>query len=125
MLHIQQVLILGRGLIKLCEYISLLLANSNAHCYREDCYHLSKLLPEFKSERILSSEQLTQIFATLAEKRRPRTAALVKGARARGEDRVVEANACDGRDQRLRLGWGDDDSLALKYDYLLKEPFEK
>ena len=77
--------------------------------FREDCYHLDRLLPHFSEDEILSTEKLTEIFNAFANLRQPRTAALVKGARAQGEYRVVDggAEACLARDQKLRKNWQD------------------
>jgi len=57
--------------------------------------------------------------------RQPRTAALVKGARAQGEDRVVDGGpkACEERNERLRCKWEDEAAVEDRYDYLLREPF--
>jgi salicylate hydroxylase len=68
---------------------------------------------------------LTQIFAAFAEKRQPRTAALVKGARAQGERRVVVGGpaACKERDELIRQQWIDEAALEARFDALLKEPF--
>lgn len=94
----------------------------------EDCYHLARLLPDFESsnEDTLTSQALKEIFGTFAKLRQPRTAALVKGARSQGENRVVDGGreACAERDERLRKGWADEEAVLKKYDMLLKEPFE-
>jgi salicylate hydroxylase len=93
----------------------------------EDCYHLARLLPNIESgsEDILTSEALNAVFSAFARLRQPRTAALVKGARAQGENRVVDGGpeACAARDERLREGWVDEEALERKNDMLLKEPF--
>ena len=58
--------------------------------------------------------------------RQPRTAALVKGARAQGERRVVTGGpaACEERDEILREQWKDEAALEAKFDSLLMEPFQ-
>lgn len=66
----------------------------------EDCYHLSQALPDLtprKEEGKLldDDDNLEQIFAAYAEKRQPRTAALVRGARAAGQKRVVTTGSRD------------------------------
>jgi salicylate hydroxylase len=93
----------------------------------EDCYHLGRLLPDVESgsETALTSQTLNDIFAAFARLRQPRTAALVKGARAQGENRVVDGGpeACAARDDRLRKGWADEEAVQNRFDMLLKEPF--
>jgi salicylate hydroxylase len=86
---------------------------------------LDRLLPEFKKDETLSSEKLTEIFSTFANLRQPRTASLVKGARAQGESRVVDGGhkACLERDERLRKSWQDVRAVEAKYDALFKEPY--
>ena len=95
---------------------------------REDCFHLSRLLPDVNEARPLpiSTQDLTAVFRTFAEMRQPRTAALVKGARAQGERRVVIGGpkACEERDEILRAQWKDETALETKLDALLREPFE-
>jgi salicylate hydroxylase len=93
----------------------------------EDCYHLSQLLPDVEADSKinLSSEALTRIFSNFANLRQPRTAALGKGARAQGENRVVNGGsvACDERDERLRRAWSDKAGVEARFDSLLREPF--
>lgn len=92
----------------------------------EDCYHLDRLLPAFNKDDGLSSADLKSIFATFARLRQPRTSALVKGARAHGETRVVDDGlaACLERDERLRRSWEDTEALERKYDALYREPYQ-
>lgn len=89
----------------------------------EDCYHLARLLPDARG--ILTSETLNVVFSAFAKLRQPRTANLVKAARAQGENRVVDGGpeACYARDQRLRAAWADQEAVRRRYDMLLKEPF--
>lgn len=66
----------------------------------EDCYHLSQALPDLtareeEGEAFDEDDNLEQIFAAYAEKRQPRTAALVRGARAVGQKRVVTTGSRD------------------------------
>lgn len=94
----------------------------------EDCYHLAKMLPdcEVQGEKFeeLETGNLKRVFLEFAEKRQPRTAALVRGARAQGERRVVDGEeACKARDEALRRGWEDLKGVEEKWDGLLKEPF--
>jgi len=87
---------------------------------------LSRLLPDLSNKgEGPTSETLESIFAKFAKLRQLRTAALVKGARAQGEDRVVDGGpeACAERDERLQKRWEDTAAVEAKYDYLLKEPF--
>lgn len=82
----------------------------------EDCYHLSEALPDLAKTSTSTPEDedadarrphpladfdLEQIFAAYARKRQPRTAALVRGARAAGERRVVTSGGgdCEVRNQ--------------------------
>ena len=85
------------------------------------------MLPDYdrSSPRPVSTQALTAVFRTFAEKRQPRTAALVKGARVQGERRVVDAGpvACEERDEILRQQWNDEAVTEAKYDELLREPF--
>ena len=93
----------------------------------EDCYHLARLLPDVESsiEGVLASEVLNAVFGAFARLRQPRTSELVKGARAHGENRVVDGGPeeCAARDERLRKGWADKEAVDRRYDMLLKEPF--
>lgn len=66
----------------------------------EDCYHLSQALPDLTPRKeegkvLDDDDNLEQIFAAYAEKRQPRTAALVRGARAAGQKRVVTTGSRD------------------------------
>ena len=92
----------------------------------EDCYHLDKLLPIFSKDDGLTSEDLKAIFGTFARLRQPRTSALVKGARAHGETRVVDDGlaTCLERDESLRKSWEEKEALEKKYDALCKEPYQ-
>jgi salicylate hydroxylase len=92
--------------------------------YREDCYHLSALLPSADSAPV-RAEQLDSIFRAFAEKRQPRTKELVRGARAQGERRVVTGgeDACEQRDRAIMASWKDERAIEEKYDSLFREPF--
>ncbi|KAK7744718.1 hypothetical protein SLS62_010075, partial [Diatrype stigma] len=109
----------------------------------EDCYHLSEALPALTSPPDQDQDQdqeegkgrprtltlkdvdLEQIFAAYARKRQPRTAALVRGARAAGERRVVTTGCrdCEARNQRVAAEWRDLDAVAARFDNLCREPF--
>ena len=71
-------------------------------------------------------ERLPGIFQTFAEKRQPRTSALVKGARTQGHLRVVTAgpDSCKERNQKVAAAWKDIEAVAAKYDSLCREPFQ-
>ncbi|PQE31679.1 Salicylate hydroxylase protein [Rutstroemia sp. NJR-2017a WRK4] len=92
----------------------------------EDCYHLQRLLPSVtERDSPISTSELTTIFSEFAQLRQPRTAALVAGARAQGEDRVVEAGPkTEERNERMRQKHSDTGTWIKIYDALLKEPFE-
>jgi salicylate hydroxylase len=82
-------------------------------------------LPHLDKDQGISSEKQSEIFRTFANLRQPRTAALVKGARAQGESRVIDGGveACLKWDDRLRQGWEDDKVVEAKYDALFREPY--
>ena len=88
---------------------------------------MSQLLPDLESrnEATMSSEELKSTFGKFAKMRQPRTAALVKAARAQGENRVVDGglDACAARDERLRKAWEDKARVESMLDGLLKEPY--
>jgi salicylate hydroxylase len=88
----------------------------------EDCWWLSELLPNVCDG--VDADELKRAFKEFAEKRQPRTAALVKGARMQGEMRVAGGGE-EGRtrDERLRDGWRDLDAVKAKWDGLLRGPF--
>ena len=99
----------------------------------EDSYHLWKALPDLKVEpgevidtkTPLQTPKLSSIFRTFAGKRAPRTAELVKGARAVGERRVVSGGTekIAQRDALMADSWKDKKAVAARYDALLQEPF--
>ncbi|EMR68801.1 hypothetical protein UCREL1_4177 [Eutypa lata UCREL1] len=97
----------------------------------EDCYHLSQALPDLTPRKeegkvLDDDDNLEQIFAAYAEKRQPRTAALVRGARAAGQKRVVTTGSrdCEARNLKVAAEWKDLDAVAAKYDNLCREPFD-
>lgn len=96
---------------------------------------LSRALPELDPEQDDASygsklfdlnNSLPNVFETYAEKRQPRTAALVKGARAQGQQRVVTTGSedCRERNERVKAAWADTNAIRQKYDTLLREPFQ-
>ncbi|PYI08385.1 FAD/NAD(P)-binding domain-containing protein [Aspergillus sclerotiicarbonarius CBS 121057] len=94
----------------------------------EDCYHLSRLLPDLTAEGAdwpAVEAGLEGIFREFAELRQPRTAALVKEARHIGEQRVVLGGPelCRERDARIVAAWSDQEAVAEGLDRLYREPF--
>jgi salicylate hydroxylase len=92
----------------------------------EDCWHLSNALPDLTAYSADNLDSLLpQIFKTFAEKRQPRTSALVKGARAQGAMRVVTVGteACQRRNEQVTENWKDVNTVAARYDTLCREPF--
>jgi salicylate hydroxylase len=70
------------------------------------------------------NSDLPRFFQAYAEKRQPRTLALVKEARALGERRVVVTPAlCKERNAVIAAAWSNPDAIRTKYERLLKEPF--
>lgn len=97
----------------------------------EDCYHLNEALPDVSSDNNQSIQEdlkarLPEIFQAYAEKRQPRTSALVKGARTQGQLRVVTdgPEACKLRNEKVAAAWKDLTAVAAKYDGLCREPFQ-
>lgn len=97
----------------------------------EDCYHLSEALPDVSlddSQGVAEDlkARLPGIFQAYAEKRQPRTSALVKGARTQGQLRVVTdgPEACETRNEKVAAAWKDLPAIAAKYDALCREPFQ-
>lgn len=122
---------LGQGANQALYVYETLIFCSFAYTYtrsREDCYHLSRLLPTFTlgQEGSLSVDILNRVFHEFATMRQPRTANLVKGARAQGELRVKEGgpSECQERDNIISKLWGDHDTIEAGYDILLREPFQ-
>lgn len=93
----------------------------------EDCYHLSQQLPDITVDQntSMSRDVLRNVFANFAKNRQPRTAALVKGARAQGELRVCDGgvDACAERDNVIRKRWKNVDVIDATFDDLYKQPF--
>lgn len=88
---------------------------------------MAQLLPDFDNafSAPMSTQALMRVFAVFANKRQPRTAALVKGARVEGGRRVVVGGsvACKERDDLVRRRWIDEAALDSRFDPILKEPF--
>ncbi|RAK98136.1 FAD-dependent oxidoreductase [Aspergillus ibericus CBS 121593] len=93
----------------------------------EDCYHLSRLLPDLTEgvEWATVEAGLEGVFRVFAMLRQPRTAALVKEARRIGEQRVVQGGAelCRERDARIVTAWSDQEVVLEGLDRLYREPF--
>ncbi|KIW64572.1 hypothetical protein PV04_09497 [Phialophora macrospora] len=98
----------------------------------EDCYHLSHAIPDLPlaeddSPAFLNDlkERLPRIFKAYAEKRQPRTSALVQGARTQGQLRVVSTGreACEERNRTVAAAWNDRDAIAAKYNGLCQGQF--
>lgn len=88
----------------------------------EDCWHLSQLLPEADGD--LSTVCLNEIFLQYAGKRQPRTAMMVKGARAQGQMRVTFGEeACRKRNEIVKKVWSDTASIKARFRQIFKEPF--
>ena len=89
---------------------------------REDCYHLSRLLPDVSEGGDVGLEG---VFGEFARLRQPRTAALVKQARHLGEQRVVLGGPalCQMRDAMIVAAWSDPKAVAEGLDRLFREPF--
>ncbi|ETS73893.1 hypothetical protein PFICI_13759 [Pestalotiopsis fici W106-1] len=92
----------------------------------EDCYHLSQALPDCTGMNAATTNiDLPSVFKQYALKRQPRTAALVKGARAAGEKRVVTTGLkdCESRNHKVKEEWLDTVAIEAKFDGLCREPF--
>ncbi|OGM43957.1 hypothetical protein ABOM_007996 [Aspergillus bombycis] len=97
----------------------------------EDCYHLMQYMPCIESGGVDDAEKLKSfgadlpsLFQAYAERRQPRTSALVKEARAQGDRRVVATpTRCKERDAVIAAAWSDPNAIRAKYERLLKEPF--
>lgn len=78
-----------------------------------------------QSLAVLGPDLAHNIFRPFAEKRQPRTSALVKEARSQGERRViVDPDLCRRRDEIIVSVWKDSAVVADKYRKLLCEPFQ-
>ncbi|OJJ94984.1 hypothetical protein ASPACDRAFT_55561 [Aspergillus aculeatus ATCC 16872] len=98
----------------------------------EDCYHLSRLLPDLQQSSTsdaktlhLGDVDLVEIFRTFAQRRQPRTSRLVKEARRQGEQRVVVGGParCRERNAGIAAAWKDPAALTANFDRLLQGPF--
>ncbi|KAK5034539.1 hypothetical protein LTS07_003460 [Exophiala sideris] len=99
----------------------------------EDCFHLSHSLPHLAPGKNTYQEDfdklgphLVDIFQAFAYLRQPRTSALVKGARAQGQTRVVTTGPedCRKRNDKVATGWKDVETVAAKFDALCRGPFQ-
>lgn len=100
---------------------------------REDSFHLSHAMPFLdpqseaydQSLEIFGRSLADTIFKPFAEKRQPRTSALVKGARAQGESRVaLGQEAGQSRDEKIKAAFNNPTILENKFSHLLVEPFQ-
>lgn len=100
---------------------------------REDCFNLSHAMPFLdpaaenydESLKLFGPGLAESIFKPFAEKRQPRTSALVKGARAQGDSRVTAGQeAGQVRDEALVAAFKDPSILDTKFSQLLVEPFQ-
>ncbi|KAJ9603555.1 hypothetical protein H2200_011741 [Cladophialophora chaetospira] len=90
----------------------------------EDCWCLSQMLPDANGEEDLDVVALGKAFQRYAEQRQPRTAALVQGARAMGQLRVVSGEeACKQRNETMREMYADKAAVMARLDNLYSEPF--
>ncbi|KAJ5935164.1 FAD/NAD(P)-binding domain-containing protein [Penicillium verhagenii] len=91
----------------------------------EDCYHLSRLLPNIDEVCEEKDASLSGIFEEFARLRQPRTSALVKGARRKGEERVVVGGAelCRQRDAQITAAFSNPEAVLRGLDALYGEPF--
>ncbi|GLB07584.1 hypothetical protein AtubIFM57258_002931 [Aspergillus tubingensis] len=94
----------------------------------EDCYHLSRMLPDLSKEGTewgKIEQGLSDIFQEFARLRQPRTSALVKEARRLGEQRVVVGGPewCRERDASIADAWKDEAAVARALEGLFREPF--
>lgn len=121
MLRILQALISDKALIRHCEILLLWLHYGPLSFYREDCFHISTLLPSNE----VTGDGLESIFQAFAAKRQPRTAELVRGARFQGSKRVVVDGpaACKERDQLVSKIWLNEEDVAARMDAMFCEPF--
>ena len=72
----------------------------------------------------ISAADLTQVFQRFATKRQPRTAQLVKGARAQGELRVTSGEqACKERNEKVKKMWENQTAAWTAMDAVYREPF--
>lgn len=75
--------------------------------------------------KVLGPELAQKVFRPFAEKRQPRTALLVSGARTQGDRRVVSGeNACKERDAAITASYNDPTTIESKFVGLLREPFQ-
>ncbi|GJD00771.1 salicylate hydroxylase [Colletotrichum higginsianum] len=96
---------------------------ANQSC--EDCYFLAEAIPDFDHTKPLSTEQLSSIFKSFAEKQQPHTSVLVNGARALGRARVAPPEACVQRDAAIAQSMADRAGLQAKFDFTYSRPFQR
>ncbi|KAK1594580.1 uncharacterized protein LY79DRAFT_668550 [Colletotrichum navitas] len=89
----------------------------------EDCYYLTKEIPNFDAAIGLPTPTLTEAFKAYATKQQPHTSILVKGARAVGSMRVSAPEVCAQRDQTVSRSMADRTGLQTKFDFTYSRPF--
>ncbi|KAF4850352.1 3-hydroxybenzoate 6-hydroxylase 1 [Colletotrichum siamense] len=89
----------------------------------EDCYYLTKEIPDFDAARELRTAVLTQAFRAYATRQQPHTSLLVKGARAVGLARVAAPEFCAQRDEAVTKSMADRAGLQKKFDFTYSRPF--
>ncbi|KAJ5017243.1 3-hydroxybenzoate 6-hydroxylase 1 [Colletotrichum sp. SAR 10_99] len=91
--------------------------------YSEDCYYLSKEIPDFDAGTELRTAVLTQAFRAYATRQQPHTSLLVKGARAVGLARVAAPEFCAQRNDAVTKSMADRAGLQKKFDFTYSRPF--
>lgn len=91
----------------------------------EDCYYLAEAIPDFDHTKPLSTEHLSSIFKSFAEKQQPHTSVLVNGARALGRARVAPPEACVQSDTAVAQSMADRAGLQAKFDFTYSRPFQR
>ncbi|KAK1977244.1 hypothetical protein LZ30DRAFT_692296 [Colletotrichum cereale] len=89
----------------------------------EDCYYLTKEIPDFDATKGLTTSALTEAFEAYATRQQPHTSFLVKGARAVGMARVSAPEFCAQRDQAIAQSMADRAGLQSKFDFIYSRPF--
>ncbi|KAI0093159.1 hypothetical protein BDY19DRAFT_982954 [Irpex rosettiformis] len=88
----------------------------------EDIDLLTELLDKYNpSTASPSTSTLEALFTEFETARIPRSSAMVKGARALGESRVVQGvDACIERNNKVRIQWSDADAVARAREAMFK-----
>ena len=81
-------------------------------------------MPHAAELETISRKLLQGVFMAFAERRQPRTSALVKGARIQVDSRVATGEeACRERDASVIRTFKTPNALENKFDEILREPF--